>query len=480
MKQKKLFLLGFMTFVTYLSINATDLRFKNQRFKIAQLTDIHWEANSSQKAKNFSNLYKVLKEEMPDLAILTGDVVTAQPAKEGWKDIVSIFEKTRIPFAVTMGNHDYEEWSEDSIFKFLADSPFFVGEKGPAYLSGTGNYILPVKSSNGSDEVKSLLYCFDSHAYPENSDWGHYDWIHLDQINWYRNQSQHYTKSVGKTLPSLAFFHIALPEFRELKGKKTTFGTCNEESGSPIVNSGLFAQFLECKDVMGVFVGHDHDIDYIGQYCDIALAYGRVSGLDAYGSLERGIRIISLYEDEFRFDSWITTSKGKEPSYYFPSGITSVMEADAEYMEAKQVKPSQKGIAFAYYEGLFTHTDDMKTRGQKQDEGVLSNITIEQAPAKDHFGYDFKGLLQVPAKGIYNFSCYSDDGSRLYIDGKLVVDNNGSHSAKENMGRIALDKGFHDIRVLYFEDYMGEELKVLVSCKNVKEQPIPDDWLFIE
>ena len=477
---KRFFLVGFLAFASLVSMNAQNLRFKNGRFKIAQLTDIHWDAKSPKNEKNFSILYKVLNEEKPDLAIITGDVVTAQPAKQGWKDIISIFEKTQIPFAVTMGNHDYEEWSEDSIYNLLAQCPQFIGEKGPDNLSGTGNYILQVKSSDGSNEIKSLLYCLDSHAYPENEQWGHYDWIHIDQVNWYRNESQHYTKFAGRPLPSLAFFHIALPEFRELKGKDTTFGVCNENSGSPTINSGLFTQFLECKDVMGAFVGHDHDIDYIGQHYNIALAYGRVSGLDAYGDLERGIRIISLYEDDFRFDTWITTSKGKEPTYYYPSGITSKMESEAKYLKAKNVKPSQKGIAYTYYEGPFTHTDHMKTQGKKIEEGILPTISIDQAPAEDHFGYDFKGLINVPAKGIYTFACYSDDGSMLYIDGKLVVDNNGSHSAERNAGRIALEEGLHDIQVLYFEDYMGEELKVFVSSKEVKEQLIPSDWLFVK
>ena len=477
---KRNLLLAVMTFVALASTYAQDLRFKNGRLKIAQLTDIHWEANSPKNEKNFEILLKVLNEEKPDVAIVTGDVVTAQPAKEGWEDIVSIFEKTKIPFAVTMGNHDYEEWSEDSIYDFLAKCPLFIGEKGPKNLSGNGNFILPVRASDGSNELKSLLYCLDSHAYPENDQWGHYDWIHLDQINWYRNESVHYTKFAGHPLPSLAFFHIALPEFREIKDKETTFGVCNEDSGSPRINSGLFTQFLECKDVMGAFVGHDHDIDYIGQHYNIALGYGRVSGLDAYGDLERGIRMISLYEDDFRFDTWITTSKGKEPTYYYPSGITSKMEDEADYMKAKDVQPTQKGISYVYYEGAFKHTDHLKTKGKKMGEGILPTITIDQAPAKDHFGYDFRGLVQIPEKGIYNFYCYSDDGSLLYIDGKLVVDNNGSHSAERASGRIALEKGFHDIQLLYFEDYMGEELRVLVSSKEVKEQPLPSSWLFVK
>lgn len=52
---------------------------------------------------------------------------------------------------------------------------------------------------------------------------------------------------------------------------------------------------------MGVFVGHDHDNDFIGIDKGIALGYGRVTGADAYGELTRGARIIELYEDQFKF-----------------------------------------------------------------------------------------------------------------------------------------------------------------------------------
>ena len=73
----------------------------------------------------------------------------------------------------------------------------------------------------------------------------------------------------------------------------------------------MFASFLDMRDVMGVFVGHDHDNDFIGIDKGIALGYGRVTGADAYGELTRGARIIELYEDQFKFDTWISHSFGK-------------------------------------------------------------------------------------------------------------------------------------------------------------------------
>ena len=79
---------------------------------------------------------------------------------------------------------------------------------------------------------------------------------------------------------------------------------------------------------------------------------------------------------------------------------------------------------------------------------------------------------------LYNFYTFSDDGSVLYIDDEVVVDNDGSHSLKRENGRIALDKGLHKIKVAYFENYMGEFLEVGWSSRAIREEAIPEFVLF--
>lgn len=459
---------------------AMPLRFKDGKLKVAQLTDVHWNPNSEKSDKNVETILTVLEMEKPDVVILTGDIVTRKPAMKGWQKVVSMLEKAEVPFAVTMGNHDAENHSEDSIYHFLSKSRLFMGEKGPEALSGTGNYILPVFASDGTDKVNALLYCMDSNDYtPDSEKYGNYAWIDWNQINWYREQSHAYTeKNNGQPLPALAFFHIGLPEYKHLQVPERMYGHLGENGGFPKINSGMFSAMLESGDVMGVFAGHDHDNDYIGQEYGISLAYGRVSGHDAYGDLERGARIIEIYEGKRQFDTWIATPSGKSLAYYYPSGITSDDEAVLP-LPAKQVTPTQNGVSYIYYEGKFKHTDHFKTNGTKKDEGVMANFSILHAPAKDHFGYEFKSFIKIPKTGVYNFYLYSDDGSLLYIDGKVVIDNNGSHSAARKGGKIALEEGYHEIHLLYFEDYMGQELKMKMSSRWLEEQLVPDEMFFL-
>lgn len=61
----------------------------------------------------------------------------------------------------------------------------------------------------------------------------------------------------------------------------------------------------------------------------------------------------------------------------------------------------------------------------KVKEGVMKNFSIEEAAVPDHFAYDFRTLVKIPERGVYRFYTFSDDGSKLYIDGKLIVDNDG-------------------------------------------------------
>lgn len=453
---------------------------KDGKFKIAQFTDLHWTPRSAGCAETRATILSVLKTERPDLAILTGDVVTDAPALEGWKSVVQLFNDARMPFVVLMGNHDAEYLSKDSIYDFLQQSPYYVGERGPRDIQGCGNGVLPVYASNNPAQVAALLYYLDSNDYPSNQLlYGAYDWVHFDQIAWYRRQSTSFTQANGgKPLPALAFFHIPLHEYKDIVGDGKTYGIKNEGIASSDINSGLFASFLEMGDVMGAFVGHDHDNDFLGIYKNVLLAFGRVTGKDAYGDLKRGARIIELCEGQRRFDTWITTPAGREATYYYPFGLSSEDEQRMDYLPALDVNPVTRGVAYTYYEGPCKRVADIAAL-KPLKRGTMSHLSIDDAPAKDHFAYEFRTLIQIPERGVYRFYSYTDDGSVLYIDGQTIVDNDGGHSATRAEGKVALEKGWHELRLLYFEDYMGEELEVGFSGKNIPEKVLSGEMLFL-
>ena len=87
----------------------------------------------------------------------------------------------------------------------------------------------------------------------------------------------------------------------------------------------------------------------------------------------------------------------------------------------------------------------------------------------DNIGLILSGFIEVPADGIYTFALLSDDGSYLMLDGKMVVDNDGEHSPREQIGQHAMQKGLHPLLVRYF-DHNGGKLQLRVM--DQKGQPV--------
>ena len=134
----------------------------------------------------------------------------------------------------------------------------------------------------------------------------------------------------------------------------------------------------------------------------------------------------------------------------------------------KKVKPlaalatteTKPGLRYRYIESNFETLPDFDEFEIKKS-GVAMDLDVEKiADRSDHYAIQYGGLVDIPETGTYRFYTTSDDGSKLYIHDKLVVDNDGSHSARSRFGYITLERGLHPIRIDYFEDYMGQELEI--------------------
>ena len=81
---------------------------------------------------------------------------------------------------------------------------------------------------------------------------------------------------------------------------------------------------------------------------------------------------------------------------------------------------------------------------------------------------------------MYTFFTESDDGSKLFIDDIEIVNNDGDHGAEEKNGIAALKKGFHKIKVLYFDSGGSNALKVLLQMQGGDKQELSPSLLFTQ
>lgn len=105
------------------------------------------------------------------------------------------------------------------------------------------------------------------------------------------------------------------------------------------------------------------------------------------------------------------------------------------------------------------------------------------------FAIDYKGKFWIEHPGKYRFALTSDDGARLYIDEKQVIDNDGIHPPQTQVGDVKLAGGVHSIRVSYFQGPRNSVALVLqvarpgepwrvFSTKEFRPPLKPRDWKY--
>ena len=145
--------------------------------------------------------------------------------------------------------------------------------------------------------------------------------------------------------------------------------------------------------------------------------------------------------------------------------------------EETQPQPKMNGVKYKVYNiGSQSKLPDF-SQLKPIDEGVANNFRIDVSPLTDMFGMVFESNMLVDNEGDHFFLLGSDDGSKLYIDDKLEIDNDGLHGLNTKTKHIHLSKGFHKIRVEYFENKGGQVLKLNLGELN---KNIPDHLLFTE
>ena len=142
---------------------------------------------------------------------------------------------------------------------------------------------------------------------------------------------------------------------------------------------------------------------------------------------------------------------GRMPSLKLDAGEA---EAIAMYLLRDQVpagKPmTLAGLQYEYYEKDLPELPEFD-RLTPTATGVADVPSLKQTRRKGSFALRWRGNLLVPQDGRYKFYLSTDDGSRLYLGGKLILDNGGIHPAQERVAEVDLKAGAQSLVLTYFD-----------------------------
>ncbi len=139
-------------------------------------------------------------------------------------------------------------------------------------------------------------------------------------------------------------------------------------------------------------------------------------------------------------------------------------------LQAQKQAPSKKGEVrykmYLNYQGDVL--PDFDTLGKADVVGTTDCFDLEGIPGEngDHYALLLEYNLMVKKTDTFSFRLCSDDGSRLYIDGKKLLDIDGAHGPVAEMATLALAKGPHAIRVEYFEKWKSQSLSLFYKTTS--------------
>jgi len=215
-----------------------------------------------------------------------------------------------------------------------------------------------------------------------------------------------------------------------------------------------------------LFIGNDAEV-ILKNPNKTGVIYYTLDGTDP--SIENGIR----YKAPFSIDSTtlikaIVAEKGKLQSK-ISSGSYRKISAHKKPGVSYQIYKLESSANLPDFNNLkFFKTGN----AMEVNSSIFDSLTEVNSTAVVYNSY-----LRIDTPGTYTFYTNSDDGSKLFVDEKLVVDNDKNHGVQEHSGNIELEKGKHKLRIEYFNGSGDYYLDTRYKGPGIGKQIIPADKL---
>lgn len=254
-------------------------------YKVLVLTDIHLKNHGTFGAWFGINyildwagegaLDKLVKNAAPDLILILGDSVLTKRNDIEYERIVKIFDSYKIPWAPVFGNHDDEGRADKAkLADVLKTSKYCLFDYGPKDLHGVGNYLIELQRNGRTQQALFMLDSGSSLEFEDKT-----EGINAKQIAWYEWNMKALEDKYRTKPNNMAFFHIPLPQYEGLEqfemGEK-------HETPCPQNGSGDFLDVFKRNGGSHIFVGHDHNNNFIAKVDGVKLCYATKSSYNCY------------------------------------------------------------------------------------------------------------------------------------------------------------------------------------------------------
>ena len=313
----------------------------NGKFKIMQINDTQDTDKMNKRTEAF--IRKAVAQEKPDLVVIPGDVcndifigANAKRVKQSLRNLASLLNELKVPFAYTPGNHDHDK--DDMVSPLEQMQVFDEFEYNiwdSTKTTDPGTYNIPIMSSDGS-RMALNVYMIDSQN--KSGLANGYTGPNPETVEWYKAKSDELKAANGGTVvPSLVFQHVPVSEIyqcltkTDVKHANDAIFSLNDNNWYLVNNDYMFTDatrmkkidnyvgeapcseienaagneyeaWLEKGDVIGAFFAHDHVNHFIMETDEhIIMGYNGGTGFAAYGrGAHRSIRVYEFNENDVK------------------------------------------------------------------------------------------------------------------------------------------------------------------------------------
>ena len=242
-----------------------------------------------------------------------------------------------------------------------------------------------------------------------------------------------------------------------------------------IPSDGKYTFLLESDDGSRLFIDGKQVIDNGGKH-----GMEEVSGAV---DLKAGDHAVKIEFFEADLDA------GCKFSWQPTGGAKVIVPAEVLFHEAPAAAQAETGSGLtAEYFDIGSDLDDFpKIAADKKpvikrvDKTINVDATEDAWPdtqLTDYFSIRWTGKINAPKDGKYTFFLESDDGSRLFVDGKQIIDNGGRHHMTEKDGTVELTAGKHDVKIDYFENDVHAGCKFAWQPPGEPKEIVPTKVMF--